>query len=569
MDDKKKRLLGYGLGLAFTAGLGLTINKFFPHIPEVPTKKEVVQQGPQKNAVPEDIDHLNAGKAADVVIVTQKFTSLWRDILKTSFFKKMINEDLLFYYEESEDLLSLKGAAKRIAFEHETTLMDEVLAYVLDRPMQVAFWKAYHGRLDHFMGVTTRSGLTDIMLAIAKVASSDQQLFITGKREVDGKQVEVYQLDYLQSRSIYFYQQGDEIVFFSNYNLPMLSKDLRQKLFKEKSDEVKEADTHTVFVSTSFVSFGYQFFSPELTSLRFAYNDRNGWETAITSAATLSTESLLKVIPAYPAFCSMVPFRTEKVERIFSLPPELKGKISEHVAVCWYEGSKLYTPLFVFKTQQDLKEEDLKELFVSVVGTFEKGLLTEEEAKKRAEQIEKLNSGEQLKEPIVRPKNFVKAFDVISEKGAKNWKISREISSPYGLYSAEESKNQNDMRSKKFFKVALAYHKDILVFSADDKLVDKTLSTLGKNFPNAKDMVSAEGSALFVFDPPRLAALLKEASLESLPEQEEQLFRESLSNRLFTSFKGLSDMKPVLGIVSEESKKQTWSEIEWRTYSSR
>jgi uncharacterized protein YfaA (DUF2138 family) len=147
----------------------------------------------------------------------------------------MINEDLLFYYEESEDLLSLKGAAKRIAFEHETTLMDEVLAYVLDRPMQVAFWKAYHGRLDHFMGVTTRSGLTDIMLAIAKVASSDQQLFITGKREVDGKQVEVYQLDYLQSRSIYFYQQGDEIVFFSNYNLPMLSKDLRQKLFKEKS----------------------------------------------------------------------------------------------------------------------------------------------------------------------------------------------------------------------------------------------------------------------------------------------------------------------------------------------
>ncbi len=569
MDDNKKRLLGYGLGLALTAGLGLTINKFFPHVPENVKTKEVAAQGPQKNAVPEDIDHLNQGRAADVVIVTQKFTSLWRDILKTSFFKKMINEDLLFYYEESEDLLSLKGAAKRIAFEHETTFLDEVLAYVLDRPMQIAFWKAYHGRLDHFMGITTRSGLTDLMLALAKVATSDEQLFVTGKREVDGKTVEVYQLDYLPSRSIYFYQQGEEIVFFSNYNLPMLSKEFRQKLFKEKSDEIKEADTHTVFVSTSFISFGYQFFSPELTSLRFAYNDKNGWGTAMTGASSLGAESLLKVIPAYPAFCSMVPFRTEKVERIFSIPQELKGKISEHVAICWYEGSKLYTPLFVFKSQQDLKEEDLKDLFASVVGTFEKGLLTEEEAKKRAEQIEKLNSGEALKEPFVRPKNFVKAFDVISEKGAKNWKISREISSPYGFYSGTDSKNQNDMRSKNFFKVALAHHQDILVFSADDKLVDKTLSTLDKNYPNAKDMVSAEGSALFVFDPPRVASLLKEASLESLPEAEEQLFRESLSSRLFSSFERLSDMKPVLGIVSEEAKKQTWSEVEWRTYSSR
>jgi uncharacterized protein YfaA (DUF2138 family) len=122
----------------------------------------------------------------------------------------MVNEDMLFYYDESESQLSLKGAAKRIAFERDTTKLDEILAYIMDRPMQLAFWKAYHGRLDHFMGITKRSGLTDIMKGIASVALDDKQLKKIATKNVDGQDVDIFQLEYTSSDTVFFYSMNDE-----------------------------------------------------------------------------------------------------------------------------------------------------------------------------------------------------------------------------------------------------------------------------------------------------------------------------------------------------------------------
>jgi uncharacterized protein YfaA (DUF2138 family) len=566
MEASKKRKLAYGLGALSAIALGFILIKFFP-------KKDLQTSTPLPTVsaaavIGEDIDNLNSGKQPDMVVVTKKFTTLWRDVLQTSFLKKIINEDILFYYEEAESSLSLKGAVRRIAFERNTTMLDDLLAWVMDRPMQLAYWKAYHGRLDHFMGVTKRSNLTDAMRAIAEVALSDKQLKVAGKKDVDGKQVEVYQLNYSSQDSVYFYSLNDEIVFYSSYHLPVLTKELRRSIFKEGSDDVKASDSHTLFVSTNFLSFGYQFFSPGLDTIRFSYDHRSGWGTALSNGKVLGTETLLKAVPVYPAFCSFAPFSLAKAESIFALPAELKGKISEHVGVCWYSDSQVFSPLFIFKTKETIAAQTIQGLFEEVVGSFEKGILTPEEAILRASQIEQLNRGETVAE-VVRAKNFAKPFPVASSAGKKSWKLVREISSPHGPYQAKDSGFAQDMRSKNFFKVTLAHHKEILLFSADDKLVDKALAALEKNYPNAQDLMKGDEIPLFLFDPVRVAELIKKSSLDSLPEGEEALFRESLKQRLFPALQKLQGIKPILGSVSAEAQKNLWSEVEWRTYSSR
>jgi uncharacterized protein YfaA (DUF2138 family) len=572
MDQSKKRKLAYAMGGLLAVGLGVGIIKFFPLKDATKKQAAIKKVAPVQNTIPEDIDNLKLAKKPDLLIATQKFTSLWRDILKTSFLKKMINEDILFYYDESESALSLKGAAKRIAFEREATMFDELLGYIFDRPVQIAFWKAYHGRPDHFMGMTKRSGLTDAMLEIAKLALDDKQLHVSGTRELDGQKVTIYELNYTSRDMVYFYSLNDEIVFYSNYHQPLPTKDIRTKFFKESSDEVSEKDLHTIFVETKFLSFGYQFFSPDLESLRFNFNEESGWKMALQGLKPLSKwdDSLLSALPVYPALCSFVPIAHDRVVAIFEGPGlDLKQHLSDNLAVCWYENSKIFSPLLMTKVKKDISLEQFKSLFSKVVGSFEKGILTPEELKLREEQIEKLNRGESV-DKIVRAKKFVNPFDINSSQEEASWRLTREVSSPFGLLEASLSEKSSEMRSKKFFKVTLAKHADYLIFSADDTLVDKTIAAIKKTYPNTKDLLNKDFEVpLVLFDPPRVAAIIRETSLESLPEGEEALFRASLTERLFPAFEKIKDLKPILGSLNLTKQQSRWSDIEWRPYSSR
>jgi uncharacterized protein YfaA (DUF2138 family) len=221
------------------------------------------------------------------------------------------------------------------------------------------------------------------------------------------------------------------------------------------------------------------------------------------------------------------------------------------------------------KVKKDISLEQFKSLFSKVVGSFEKGILTPEELKLREEQIEKLNRGESV-DKIVRAKKFVNPFDINSSQEEASWRLTREVSSPFGLLEASLSEKSSEMRSKKFFKVTLAKHADYLIFSADDTLVDKTIAAIKKTYPNTKDLLNKDFEVpLVLFDPPRVAAIIRETSLESLPEGEEALFRASLTERLFPAFEKIKDLKPILGSLNLTKQQSRWSDIEWRPYSSR
>src|SRR5688500_4355479 len=83
----------------------------------------------------------------DALIRTQSLSQLPRELLKVPLAQDLLTEDLLFYYEEHPDRLGLKGSLRRIAYEHELGWGDELLAWVLDQPAEVALWRARDGRL--------------------------------------------------------------------------------------------------------------------------------------------------------------------------------------------------------------------------------------------------------------------------------------------------------------------------------------------------------------------------------------------------------------------------------------
>src|SRR5664279_5446982 len=55
----------------------------------------------------------------DALIRTQSLSSLPRDLLTIPLARDVLREDFLFYYEQTEDRLGLKGTLRRIAYEHE------------------------------------------------------------------------------------------------------------------------------------------------------------------------------------------------------------------------------------------------------------------------------------------------------------------------------------------------------------------------------------------------------------------------------------------------------------------
>ncbi len=581
MEPSQKRKLGFGLGIAGAVALGASLLYFFPlkkdTTPAVSTTATpaaaatpdlgtAARGGIIDSTLPDDIDNLGSGRSPDLVVNTTAFTTLWRDILKAKVAKTIVNEDLLFYYEESESHLSLKGSVKRIAFERDMTVLDDIFAYVLDRPLKLAFWKGYHGRLNHFLGITNRSGLTDVMTKLGEMTLDDKQLAISSTKEINGKKVNVFKLSYGAGDTLYFYADGDDLIFSSSTYIPHPDAEMRKKLFPESDLALKDGEKHALLAGANFLSFGYQFFSPDLEKVRFVFG-KDGWESSLFSGKDMEDVGLLAAVPVYPAACSFAPVSMERVEKILDLPEDLKGKFSEEVGVCWYESSDVFTPLFVFKGKENFKPAQFKSVFETVTGSFEKGILTDAEKTEREAQIERMNNGESVSD-LIRATKFVKPFASQEKATANSWKLSREVSSPWGTYEASKSKNVEDMRSRRFFVVTLAQHKEFMFFSPDDKLVDNAIAALDKKYPNAGDLMKNGEFPLFLLDPSRLGKMMKESMLDSLPMAEESLFRDSLTTKLFPALAKLDKEKPVIAILNK-AKDGMWKEVEWRTYSSR
>ena len=506
----------------------------------------------------------------DALLETRSLSQFPKDLLTVPFLKATLTEDFVFYYETHADRLGLIGSLRRIIYEHDLKLQDSLIEQLFDQPADVALWRGADGRLKDFLLVMDRGGLAKLLEPLAKVALDDSQLSVFGSLKVGSDEVPLYQLSYNASKSLLFASRGDKLVVLSNPNkyydpasgeseesghvspqalAALLNGD---KLFPEafglpaKAPEIKQR----LSVNSSVLAMGYQRFIPNFAGLRFDMDDK-GWHSYLAmdeldNQPDFDFKPVWQAMPLGASACVTLPVAAEPQKPLLvklGADEAVAQKLTEHVAgaagLCWYADSRLYTPLLV----ASLKDEDsgkldgdLGTLFGSMVGAYE------------------ANVDEH-------------AFPVVEKQEGQSHVWQRQVSSNFGPYAAKTAENPDAISGKAFMKVSLARHGSTLLFSLDDKLVDKALGTLDKRFPPMADVLPKDVLMPIYFGPDSMAQLMQQETLDSLPQDMEPVFYNAAQTYLIPKLRilgGYGKYALTLPEGSEPDGHWQWLPLEWK-----
>ena len=506
----------------------------------------------------------------DALLETRSLSQLPKDLLTVPFLKATLTEDFVFYYETHADRLGLIGSLRRIIYEHDLKLQDSLIEQLFDQPADVALWRGADGRLKDFLLVMDRGGLAKLLEPLAKVALDDSQLSVFGSLKVGGDEVPLYQLSYNASKSLLFASRGDKLVVLSNPNkyydpasgeseesghvspqalAALLNGD---KLFPEafglpaKAPEIKQR----LSVNSSVLAMGYQRFIPNFAGLRFDMDDK-GWHSYLAmdeldNQPDFDFKPVWQAMPLGASACVTLPVAAEPQKPLLvklGADEAVAQKLTEHVAgaagLCWYADSRLYTPLLVasLKDEDSSKlDGDLGTLFGSMVGAYES------------------NVDEH-------------AFPVVEKQEGESHVWQRQVSSNFGPYAAKTAENPDAISGRAFMKVSLARHGSTLLFSLDDKLVDKALGTLDKRFPPMADVLPKDVLMPIYFGPDSMAQLMQQETLDSLPQDMEPVFYNAAQTYLIPKLRtlgGYGKYALTLPEGSEPDGHWQWLPLEWK-----
>ncbi|MFJ4248705.1 DUF2138 domain-containing protein [Pseudomonas sp. NPDC089741] len=506
----------------------------------------------------------------DALLETRSLSQLPKDLLTVPFLKATLTEDFVFYYETHADRLGLIGSLRRIIYEHDLKLQDSLIEQLFDQPADVALWRGADGRLKDFLLVMDRGGLAKLLEPLAKVALDDTQLSQMGELKVGGDSVPLYQLTYNASKALLFASHGDKLVVLSNpakYYDPesgvseesghvspqALAALLNgEKLFPEafglpaKTPETKQR----LSVNSSVLAMGYQRFIPNFAGLRFDMDDK-GWHSYLAmdeleNQPDFDFKPVWQAMPLGASACVTLPVAAEPQKPLLvklGAEEAVAQTLTEHVAgaagLCWYADSRLYTPLLVasLKDEDSSKlDGDLGKLFGSMVGAFE------------------ANVDENV-------------FPVVEKQEGQNHVWQRQVSSNFGPYAAKTAENPDAISGKAFMKVSLARHGSTLLFSLDDKLVDKALGTLDKRFPPMADVLPKDVLMPIYFGPDSMAQLMQQETLDSLPQDMEPVFYNAAQTYLIPKLRtlgGYGKYALTLPEGSEPDGHWQWLPLEWK-----
>ena len=506
----------------------------------------------------------------DALLETRSLSQLPKDLLTVPFLKATLTEDFVFYYETHADRLGLIGSLRRIIYEHDLKLQDSLIEQLFDQPADVALWRGADGRLKDFLLVMDRGGLAKLLEPLAKVALDDTQLSQMGELKVGGDSVPLYQLTYNANKALLFASHGDKLVVLSNpakYYDPesgaseesghvspqALAALLNgEKLFPEafglpaKTPETKQR----LSVNSSVLAMGYQRFIPNFAGLRFDMDDK-GWHSYLAmdeleNQPDFDFKPVWQAMPLGASACVTLPVAAEPQKPLLvklGAEDAVAQTLTDHVAgaagLCWYADSRLYTPLLVasLKDEDSSKlDGDLGKLFGSMVGAFESN----------------------VEENV---------FPVVEKQEGQNHVWQRQVSSNFGPYAAKTAENPDAISGKAFMTVSLARHGSTLLFSLDDKLVDKALGTLDKRFPPMADVLPKDVLMPIYFGPDSMAQLMQQETLDSLPQDMEPVFYNAAQTYLIPKLRtlgGYGKYALTLPEGSEPDGHWQWLPLEWK-----
>jgi len=506
----------------------------------------------------------------DGLLETHSLSQLPKDLLAVPFLKETLTEDFVFYYETHADRLGLIGSLRRIIYEHDLKLQDTLIEQLFDQPADVALWRGADGRLKDFLLVMDRGGLAKVLEPLAKVALDDSQLSKVADVKVGTDEVALYQLSYNASKALLFASHGDKLVVLSNpaklydpqsgvteepgsVSTTAIAALLNgEKLFPEafglppRAPEVKQR----LSVNASVLAMGYQRFIPNFAGLRFDMDDK-GWHSFLAmdeleNQPDFDFKPIWQAMPMGASACVALPLAAEQQKPLLvklGAEDSVAQALTEHMAgaagLCWYADSRLYTPLLVASLNDEdggTLDGDLGKLFGSMVGAYESNVAEH-------------------------------AFPVVEKHEGQSHQWQRQVSSSFGPYKAKDAESPEAINGKAFMRVSLARHGSTLLFSLDDKLVDKALGTLDKRFPPMADVVPKDLLMPVYFGPDSMAQLMQQETLDSLPQDMEPVFYNAAQTYLIPKLRklgGYGKYALTLPEGSEPDGHWQWLPLEWK-----
>lgn len=481
----------------------------------------------------------------DALILSHSISALPRDLLTIPLARDVLREDIVFYYEQNEDRLGLKGSLRRIAYEHELTWGDELIRMVLDQPAEMALWRDGDGTLKHFAIAVTRTRLARLIEESAKVALKDTQMRLAGELRVGPSTAPVYALDYVHGRTLLFVAHGERMVILSHPGMlyggddedrldgrardvvaKLLAPDARANGVLREGFQLGAGIPagHSVAIKADFLSFGYQPFFGALQALRFDFS-RNGWQSQVLlDGAALKqggydSRPLWDTLPYGASACFSVPADWAAMQPVLdrlgadAAVDTLASQFAGPAAACWYGASHLYTPVFVARrapanpTAAGNRDAALAGLFNAMVGPSD-------------------STGETA--------------------AGKRWQRAR--ATPAGALTP-----------------TLATSGDAVVFSADPALVDGVLAVHQKRAAAASDRLPAPARTIGIVNPAALAQLMRKEASDVLPSGSEPVLRAAFDTHMAPRLDALARYpayRMVLGPLPASGK--AWTRLEWQ-----
>ena len=507
--------------------------------------------------------------APQAYVITSALSRLPRDLVKAPVLKDVLTQDLVFYYEDHEDKLGLRGALKRIAYEHDTTLTDKLIATALDEPAEVALWTDDKGAPRYWLIAMTRGVLARAIQGAAAVAADDQQLSILGTVRANNADVTVYALTLSPRRTLVLASQGARVVVLSDPGLlflkageadpeslkvvaALLSDNPKtEAVYQQRFGVGDPGKGHTLVADARLMSLGYQQFLPGYRALRVdlaAGGASVSTRLRVTDAQALPAAHapMWSALPVDPAACTLLPAQWTQIDSVLTeapgfAPTEAQAKALKHfeanldgpAAVCWYARSQLHTPVFIAHTKDTGADSTVA--LDALAQWF-------------------------ARSPVVSAKPPVAtALTVLGiTDGAKPDTLHRrwqqEVVAPWGPHV---------MNKKASYKPTLAREGQWIVYSPDDALVGLTLDALAKRYPSLEDTLPATGATLAVLAPKQLADLAQQEAFRVLEPEQEALYQ-AARGRLLPRLAALSKLPTARAVANGAPDANGWVAVDWQ-----
>jgi uncharacterized protein YfaA (DUF2138 family) len=492
----------------------------------------------------------------DVMIRTRSLSALPRDLLRIPLAHDLLTEDFVFYYEDHPDRLGLKGALRRISYEHDLRWSDEILSWVLAQPADALLWRGPKGSLDYWSIAVTRRELAKLLQEAATIAMKDRQLTRAGQITVEGETTDVYALATSSRRTFLVVAHGERVVvlshpgmLFGDGGVPLGDREalVARLLTGAAANPDVSADlfppeaAHSVVMRMHYLSFGYQRFFPGFEALRFDFGQQ-AWSThalldrKLLPSAALDDSEIWKAVPANPALCALLPVDWTQGSAIVQSAPEHAGgdpaglarELEGPAAICWYADGRLQTPLLT---------ATLREGHGDLLPVFE-GLFDWTIAQREGQKV-----------PL-RPKH--------PSPDTTLWQ--RRVEVPYARIDSDGRAAPGPLN------VTLASKGRYVFFSPDANLVQQALATAEKRYPSLGEGLAGPSPTLAVLAPKALGEIGAKEALVMLPSADEPVFRAAAERHLLPRLTAIAKYPAYrLALTGPAaSAGRSWTPVEWQ-----